>query len=134
MNPSSRKFPNGESTETGYRVQVRDPHFNLLRPCALQDGLVGPEWRDVSFVRDDNPAGIPIDEFGHKAQHGLLSLAGATALAWTIIAQNSLYSLECRLTQHELRTTFECEQMGIVEGVITKSYNRDVKLVQEVQP
>lgn len=123
----------GESTEKGFKVQVRDPNFSTISPCVIADGIVGPEWRDIYFEKGNNPAGIPIEPFGSKDAHGLLTFQGATALAWTVIAQNRLNSLECRLVAYELRTTYEIERLGIVDQPIVSPLFREIPMVPEPQ-
>ena len=123
---------NGQSTEHGYKVEARDANFHCFNPVALSDGILGPDWREVRFDRGHNPAGIPERGFGQKHEHGLLTHEGATALAWTLIAQNDLQQIECRLVRYKLETTYKCERSGVVDmPVIKNSMFRDVKLVDE---
>lgn len=124
---------NGQSTEHGYKVEARDANFHHFNPVTLSDGILGPAWREVQFERGHNPAGIPERGFGQKHEHGLLAHEGATALAWTLIAQHYLQQIECRLVRYELETTYKCERCGIVDmPVIKKWMFRDVKLVDEM--
>jgi len=108
----------GNSKEIGYRIEVRDERFSTVRPVVLHDGIVGPDWREVSPIRSDNPAGVPVElpPLGHKDEHRLLEYEGAVALAWTIIAHNrNSLGLRCRIVRFALETTYKLEREGVVD-------------------
>ena len=109
----------GTETEMGYRVEARDSIFNPGFPIRLQDGIAGPEWREITFSETNNPAGIPHSPFGYKHHHALLTYYGATALAWTVIAQVDDPRLELRIVQYRLVTTHTLEKCGaLLQDVI----------------
>lgn len=127
-----KNVANGSSTERGFRVQVRDPHFTHVNPCLLDDGIVGPEWRDVSFRTGANPAGVPVLRRGDE--YGLMSYEGATALAWTLIAQNRFNMLECRLVAYTLQCSFTLEKDGAIEMHVIKDVRySDISIEKEVE-
>lgn len=105
----------GNHTERCYAVEAREVHFSHSAPIVLSDGVLTQDWREVTFARTDNPAGIPEDCFSYKGKHGLLTHEGAIALAWTLIAQHSMRHIECRLVFYRLETTWKCERVGLVE-------------------
>lgn len=119
-------------TEHGYKVEARNAHFSHERPLTLSDGILSGDWREVAFSQGFNPAGIPIDLFSQKHQHGLLSYEGAMALAWTLVAQNRMWYVETRIVQYSLETTFKCEKQGLVTNVPVMS--SEVGRSAEVQP
>lgn len=112
----------GNGTDYGYAVEIRDKMFSKDRPITLQDGIVGPDWRRVSFIEANNPAGVPIDRYRHGElpKHGLMPYASAVALAYTIIAQNHRedYRIECRIVQYKVETSYTVERMGVTEDEI----------------
>lgn len=108
----------GTSDETGYKVEARHAWFSCAAPITLDDGLLGPGWRTIHFSKGYNPAGIPEPRFGHKGEHELLTFEAATALAWTIIAQNGRHGIECRLVQYRLVTSHTLTKQGVVAGEI----------------
>lgn len=119
------KTSSGRSREYGYRIEVRDTCFISQNPVRLHDGCVGPDWREWTPAEDFNPAGIPIESprFSGQFQHSLLPYEGAMALAWTILAQNSLHrGLECRLVRYKLAQTWELTREGVVEGRVTNDW------------
>jgi len=119
----------GKSIEHGYRVEVRDTSFTHHHPTQLHDGIIGPEWREVLFESGCNPAGIPQDSYGQKHAHSLITHEGAMALAWTIIAQTRRYSIEVRLVQYRLETTYKCERSGVVDMPTITLVLRGIPLV-----
>jgi hypothetical protein len=125
----------GMSTEIGYRVEARDALFTHLNPAVLSDGVLTSEWREIRFEEGPNPAGIPREPFGRKHDYGLLTYEGATALAWTLIAQNRLRSIEARLVQYQLETTYEYYRDGLVDmEPLTSAIIRNIKIKPEAQP
>lgn len=110
----------GTTDEIGYRVQARNAHFNTATPVMLDDGLLGPDWREIHFSKGYNVAGIPDSLFGHKGRHDLLAYETAVALAWTIIAQNPRQGIECRLAQYRLVTSFTLCKQGVLVGQTIK--------------
>lgn len=123
----------GQCTTKGYRVQVRVDHFVPSAPVTLADGLVGTEWRDVTFQKTDWPGGIPDHPWSHRGEHGLLSLEGARALAWTLLAQQDRHGLECQLVQLELHTTYTVKREGVVQGE-RMTVSRNPILVSKAAP
>jgi hypothetical protein len=116
---SARKHDTtGTSDETGYRVEARHKWFSCAAPIMLDDGLLGPDWRQIHFSKGYNPAGIPEPPFGHKGSHDLLTFEAAMALAWTIIAQNGRHGIECRLVQYHLVTKHTLTKQGVVREII----------------
>ncbi len=94
-------------------------------PTTLHDGIVTKDWRQVEFVKDSNPAGVPeVRQFLRQGNdHSLLTYESACALAWTILAQNpNAYCLECRLVEFECKMTYELERKALVDKVF--SYTR----------
>ena len=113
--PSPPPLPcsTGSSVEHGYRVQIRDNSFNTHRPVALYDGIVGPSWRYMEFVKGNNPAGVPTPPYGYLDHHNLLTFQGAMALAWTTLAQNHHRNLECRLVKFRLIVEHKLVRQGV---------------------
>ena len=111
----SKTDSKGAMTENGYKIEARVARFNCFNPVQLSDGLLGPEWREVQFERGNNPAGIPVEGFGEKHNHRLLTYEGAMALAWTLVAQQRNCPIECRLVAYKLETTWALEVSGIVD-------------------
>ncbi len=96
-----------DSSEVGYRVQTKVDRICLHNPCTLPDGIVTEDWRDVHFPKGQNPAGVPVP-YGFKGYHDLLTYEGATALAWTIIAQNPYkFGLQCRVVPITVETSYK---------------------------
>src|SRR4051812_45538029 len=103
--------PRGRSSGRYYRIEVRDRLFSERVPLQLHDGIVGPNWRELTFEIGTNPAGIPLDIFEHGTQHRLLSYEAAVAFAWTAVAQNR-YGLECRVVAYRLETAYTLQREG----------------------
>lgn len=120
----------GSSNEIGYKVEVRHAQFSASSPVILHDGLVGPDWRLAHFQKSNNPAGVPDRPFGLGSLYGLLTFEGATALAWTILAQNERHGLECRLVQYRLTTSHSLTR----EGILAQKISCDLNLRPELEP
>lgn len=125
----------GISERQGYQVQVRDTAFNTHHPTRLPDGIIGPEWRDVRFEDDQNPAGVPSIQAPYFSELQLLTYEGAMALGWTILAQNPYRTIEVRLTAHKLISTYQCTEIGTVEmQPLKQSRGYEIKIIPPSQP
>ena len=135
MNDTTDQISRGTTREHGYKIEARDRNFNCVAPLVLHDGILGPDWRIIRTEHSSNPAGIPDGLCSHGHEHGLLSHEGALALAWTLVAQHPWRSIEVRLAQYSLETTYKCEPRGVVamQPIAVQPF-RAVQLVAKPTP
>lgn len=116
MKSKNKPECSGTTIEVGYRVEVRCAYTNYSRVLVLADEkTVNKDWR-VYYPTADELAAFPDSVFGNKQKHQLLSLEGAWAIAWKLVARHPDFSLECRLVQYELEVTHSVIRKGTVDA------------------
>jgi hypothetical protein len=128
----SKSLGTGSGTAIGYFVEVRCDKVSYSRPIKLDDGIVTTEWRQVGFREGANPAGIPISAYSEISRHGLMELSAATALAWTVIAQNRhAMGLSCRIVAVDLAYSYSLTRKGVVICQAIKSRDVEIPVLED---
>jgi hypothetical protein len=134
--PSSGKHGTGDSTRTGYKIEVRSSYSN---PTIIEGFVIDTAWRVLPIVNGNNPWGmnIPIIQWDVQmlAEHGLVSRVVAEAHRWAFLAMldaqhvTGALCIETRLVKVEVKIHYSTEEKG-VSDIVCAPFGRDVPFHQ----
>ncbi len=140
MRKFSRDVGCGSGTVHGYRVEGRTKDLPCMAnaPIKISSGqTLFSEWQEIDFTIG-NPAGVPLvgdSMFPVGQSERLMPYESATALAWTVLAQNPHRVIEMRIVRYTIKYTKTMQYDGFVDGsLISHSWFPDVKIVDDVPP